>query len=218
MTEQMVTDMFTKGVPTISTKRQQTTKWTILGPFGLVPTVDGLTSSMKLVNSLSMVRVDSLLSSIDDVLHVRDVQNHWRVVDKTQKAFLRLVMWDPKKLFHNLEGSHQFIEYIQEFISYKYFSKLVTLQKEEPKRRYIFGGPIIHFNHYREGWMKEVMLYIRSKVNTPESTVSIMDPFDIEDRIVLPWKSKSSGDSFFGEVRKLEQLKDQDRNSFYFRD
>jgi hypothetical protein len=26
MTEQMVTDMFTKGVPTISTKRQQTTK------------------------------------------------------------------------------------------------------------------------------------------------------------------------------------------------
>lgn len=36
------------------------------GPFGFIPTADGLTASLKLTNSLSAVMMDSLLSSMDE--------------------------------------------------------------------------------------------------------------------------------------------------------
>lgn len=75
LTETEVNEMFTK-VPGINQRKIQTLKWTILGPFGLVPTADGLTSHMRLVNSLSAVRVDSLISSIDDALHRKDTERH----------------------------------------------------------------------------------------------------------------------------------------------
>jgi hypothetical protein len=38
----------------------------VKGPFGFIPTADGLTASMKLTNSLSAVMMDSLLSSMDE--------------------------------------------------------------------------------------------------------------------------------------------------------
>jgi len=37
----------------------------VKGPFGFIPTADGLTASLKLTNSLSAVMMDSLLSSMD---------------------------------------------------------------------------------------------------------------------------------------------------------
>jgi hypothetical protein len=41
-----------------------------------VPTESGLTSSMKLVNSLTPVYINSLLSSIDDELHNEALLQH----------------------------------------------------------------------------------------------------------------------------------------------
>jgi len=75
LTEEEINEMFTK-VPGIRNKMIQALKWTVLGPFGLVPSADGLTSRMRLVNSLSAVRVDSLISSIDDALHLKAVERH----------------------------------------------------------------------------------------------------------------------------------------------
>jgi len=38
-------------------------------PFGFIPTADGLSTSIKLNNSLSAVQMDRFLSSIDEAKH-----------------------------------------------------------------------------------------------------------------------------------------------------
>jgi hypothetical protein len=57
-----------------------------------VPTESGLTSSMKLVNSLTPVYINSLLSSIDDELHNEALLQHWDNAEKYTRAFTRLTM------------------------------------------------------------------------------------------------------------------------------
>lgn len=65
LTEESVTNMYT-SVPTVRRTQLQKMLWLVKGPFGFIPTADGLTASMKLTNSLSAVMMDSLLSSMDE--------------------------------------------------------------------------------------------------------------------------------------------------------
>jgi len=62
----------------------------VIGPFGLIPTRDGLTSSMKLVNSLTPVRVDSLISTIDEVIHEENLINWNNELDRINQ---HLIAW-----------------------------------------------------------------------------------------------------------------------------
>jgi len=53
-----------------------------------MPTRDGLTSSMKLVNSLTPVRVNSLISSIDETIHEENLENWNKEVDRMNKHII----------------------------------------------------------------------------------------------------------------------------------
>jgi hypothetical protein len=58
----------------------------VKGPFGFIPTVDGLTASMKLTNSLSAVMMDSLLSSMDEAFfkaHLKRWESNVKYAGKT---------------------------------------------------------------------------------------------------------------------------------------
>jgi hypothetical protein len=90
LSEDLITAMCSK-IPTVPPSKWDMVKWTLLGPFGLVPTASGLTSTMSLVNSLSAVRMDSLITSIDDVLHLKRLEDHWRSIEKSTRAVTRLI-------------------------------------------------------------------------------------------------------------------------------
>jgi len=62
-------DRFFEKIPTIRKSALKELQWLVKGPFGFIPTESGLSSSMRLSNSLTSVSMDSLLSSIDDALH-----------------------------------------------------------------------------------------------------------------------------------------------------
>jgi len=60
------------------------------------------------------------------------------------------------------------------------------MKDKVPVRRFVFDGPIIMFNYYREGFMKEIIKYITTKVNIPDETVSPFDPFDLSEKVQMP--------------------------------
>lgn len=205
LTEEEVTVMFTK-VPGVRNKMTQALKWTVLGPFGLVPTADGLTSQMRLVNSLSAVRIDSLISSIDDALHRKAVERHWDVIEKITRTLTRLYVWDPAKDF--LDDPWIFAaDQVRQLIIDLYQLKLQELSENPPVRRFIFDGPLILTNHYRVGWGKEVMEYISKKLEYVPP-VPILDPFDNKGEVLLAFKGITKGEDFFALVRSIEAEKD----------
>jgi len=59
-------DKLYKSVPTVRKSQLSRISWLVKGPFGFVPTEDGLSASIKLSNSLSAVQMDRFLSSIDE--------------------------------------------------------------------------------------------------------------------------------------------------------
>jgi len=87
--EDKVTDMF-KTVPTIRASALEQLLWVVKGPFGFIPTRSGLSSSMKLTNSLTSVSMDSLLSSIDDALHKLKYEAYTLSVNKFHDSLVRL--------------------------------------------------------------------------------------------------------------------------------
>nr|UPW42172.1 MAG: putative RNA dependent RNA polymerase [Jiangsu mito-like virus 11] len=204
--EAEVHEMF-KKVPGVNNNKTNALKWTILGPFGLVPTADGLTSQMRLVNSLSAVRVDSLISSIDDALHRKDVESHWKNVEKVSRTLTRLYVWDPAEMF--LDDPWVFAaNSVRELIINTYQLKLEDMSENPPIRRFIFDGPLILTNHYRQGWGKEVMDYISKKLEAKPTSTPLLDPFANDEQVLLGFKQITKGEDFFALVRQIESEKD----------
>lgn len=88
--------------------------------------------------------------------------------------------------FTNRNEVLAYLQSIQSFICEKYLSEINTFNSNSPVRRFIFDGPIINFNYYREGFMKEIVKYITQKVSAPEQSISAFDPFDLSERVQLP--------------------------------
>jgi hypothetical protein len=60
----------------------------------------------------------------------------------------------------------------------------------------MFGGPLVMFNYYREGYGLELMKYITSKIKADSKVVmSLMDPFN-PDRVLLPLSHSVKAENF----------------------
>jgi len=64
--DESIVDKLYKSVPTLRKSQVEKFSWLVKGPFGFIPTADGLSTSLKLSNSRTAVSVDRFLSSIDD--------------------------------------------------------------------------------------------------------------------------------------------------------
>lgn len=65
----------------------------VKGPFGFIPTEDGLSTSIKLSNSLSAVQMDRFLSSIDEAkfrLNSQLWERNLSITDETIRKLLGL--------------------------------------------------------------------------------------------------------------------------------
>jgi len=68
LTEESCNQLY-KSIPTVRKSQLERISWLVKGPFGFIPTADGLSTSIKLSNSLSAVQMDRFLSSIDEAKH-----------------------------------------------------------------------------------------------------------------------------------------------------
>jgi hypothetical protein len=96
---------------------------------------------MKLVNSLSAVRINSLIDSIDQILYEEDRSEFYRNVKRSAEA-LELFSSYPYP-----EGGEDIHYALQVSLAREYNELL----RKYPRRKFIFDGPIIFFNFYREG-------------------------------------------------------------------
>lgn len=92
--------------------------------------------------------MDSLLSSIDDALH--DIAHRtWKT---NTKQVINCIL-----SYNDLKSPPGFREYdirlspVFSLIMTKLGNKLGSLIAEEPTRRFIFDGPLVFTNYYREG-------------------------------------------------------------------
>jgi hypothetical protein len=144
------------------------------------------------------------------------LEDHWRSIEKSTRAVTRLIYWDYRAFHNPIAWSH--IDFIHAEIVRGYIDWIRDLADNPPVRTFIYDGPLFFVNHYRQGWTKEIMEYITKKVMAPTNHVSIVDPFDFEDRVPLLWRNVPKGEDFFTQVRKIEAEKDRDRKSWLFRD
>lgn len=176
--------------------------WTIVGPFGFVPTVGGLADSLRLTNSLNTVRFNILLSAIDDVLHQRSVSEFGKNLGKFLKA---LSAWDAlggkTAGFESTDlGYSPSMNFFRDFCEQNYLKLLV---EGAPMRRYIFDAPL-GFTVYNPNFLTEITKYIGNKVKSIRSPVEVYNP--IEDTMaVVPLPKVNRSRTFFAKVRTNEK-------------
>lgn len=176
--------------------------WTIVGPFGFVPTVGGLADSLRLTNSLNTVRFNILISAIDDVLHQRSVADFLTNIKQFLKA---LSAWDalggktagfkPTDL-----GYSPSMNYFRTFCEKNYY-KLVV--EGAPIRRFIMDAPL-GFSIYNPNFLTEISKYIGNKVKSIRSPSEVYNP--IEDTMaIIPLPKVNRSRTFFAKVRTNEK-------------
>jgi len=179
----------------------------VKGPFGFVPTESGLSSSMKISKSLTLVRIDSMLASIDDALHNLAYKTYTTSVDKSNQT---LLMWDSRRseaFIGSPDGPSPFYLYLKSL----YHKDFMDLVLGLPVRRFIFDGTPIHFGFYvkpYDEWLRIVQEYIKKKIGFAEFPLSIRDPFSLSEEVVVaPLRSSLKTFNFFSEVRRIENSK-----------
>jgi hypothetical protein len=63
--------------------------------------------------------------------------------------------------------------------------------------------------------MKEIVKYITQKVNVPDLSPSPFDPFDLSERVQMPWRSLTPGEDFFLRVKAREDIKKRERSNLW---
>jgi len=202
LSELKINQMYDK-VPMIRKSQVLSLKWLVLGPFGFIPTADGLTASLRLTNSLSAVRMDILLSSIDRAKYQLNYQTFEKNIRKTVNIIVMLKCLDRpigvEAIDYNFNDSPVIRMILRDYKLY-----LDQLIQRKPVYRLIFDGPLVFTNFYRESWMKEMLEYITSKIKDSSSeTVSPNDPF-ADDKVLLPFQTSMKGEDFFALVQSID--------------
>jgi hypothetical protein len=180
--------------------------WLVLGPFGFIPSKDGLSASMKLNRSLTLVDMHILLSCIDEAKFDLDLKMWTTNMQETIHVLFRLgLLSEPAgfEVFTDFTSSP-----LYSFIREQFGNKLSQLVIDKPVRRFIFNGPLLHFTFYSEGWETNLMSAITATIKSDDnSTVSPLNPF-LDDNVVLPLRGNVKGLNFFKHVLDLMAERD----------
>lgn len=202
LTEDQVTNLY-KSVPTIRKSQLERLSWFVKGPFGFIPTADGLSTSLKLSNSLSAVSMDRFLSSLDEAKFRLNLTMWERNLGKTNDIIRQLLNLQQVPGFTLETRDSPLYLYMLD----RYWSSVGELVANKPVRRFVFDGPLVFTNYYRESWKFEMMDYIKTKIkDDSDETVSLLDPFESQ-RVTLPLSSSAKADNFWLMVKEIEDEK-----------
>jgi len=163
--------------------------WMVKGPFGFIPTADGLSPRLRLRSSHSVLTLQSLLTSIDHALYYTerttweanmrrfvDVIVHLQILSEPV-GFTDMDLQDSAMWQHMLE---------------RYHSHLLRYALARPVLDRGVGMSNMWDASRFEGTMSRVVTKIRS---TRDVSLPVLDPFQ-DQRVILPLSLRARGENF----------------------
>lgn len=177
----------------------------IKGPFGFIPTRNGLISYLKDFDLQTPVKTDSLISSVFDALHSLAYKRWENNIHRSHKVICLIT--DQDNLTDKLLGVK-----FKEFNLYKHLLDLynkdfLNIVLEYPVRWYIFDAPLIFSANNNTERLTEIHLYIRDKVCDYNYSIPRFNPFESRE-LYLPFKSYVKHSNLFEHIKQLEKKKD----------
>jgi hypothetical protein len=216
-------DLMSETLPIYGKVLARKLDWVIKGPFGLVPTEAGLSSKIRLNNTLTPVDVDIISTSIDQVIFDEDYRQ-WEASLRSFNSVIKeieIVSDVPTYLTYGNLGEKvsrphhvELFKRIPDWQKVQFPDSLLywimretvlsyhdRVLEQKPVRRFIYNGPLVHFNHYRADWLPTVMSYLSSKIYSWETIVPALDPF--KDLTASPLRDvPTRGIKFFKKVHQ----------------
>jgi hypothetical protein len=204
LSEDLVDNLY-KSIPTVRKSQLERLSWLVKGPFGFIPTRDGLSASMKLNNSLSRGSVNRLLSNIDLAFYESNCSILNRNIKKVNDIITNLLkISQPEGFIVDIKLSP-----IYHHILDSYYKSLSTLMTEKPTLPNILSLPTKVIRCSWEEWPSAIMEHIRAKVISNEESVSPLDPFQ-DEKVILPLNHSIKSESFWLRVKELEEKSKKD--------
>jgi hypothetical protein len=202
LTEETV-DVLLKSVPTVRKSQLDRILWTIKGPFGFVPTAEGLASFLTMSSSLTPVRANQIIDAVRRVKHSWDCRVWDQAVRQAIEFQVSICELYYPVGFEGYPSDFRFSP-IREELRKQISEDLISLGSSRPRWRLIFGGPLIMTNYYRAGYQSEIVAYLKTLIIDKSSEVSILggDPFVETSFERFAFSSSFKGQKFFEEVRE----------------
>jgi hypothetical protein len=201
LSEDDVTEYFER-IPSVRRKSAlKELQWVVKGPFGFIPTRSGISSSWEVDSSLTSIKVDSLLTSIDDAFLEMQYRT-WSVA--IENSHIALQKFENAMVQEDslLGFSVQLYQHILDLYKADFMRLVLDRPTGKPLQLY---APLDPQEVYPPGWLERAMTEIRTQVRSVDNRMitPIADPFQVE-RVVLPFSSSLKSFNFFKEVRRID--------------
>jgi hypothetical protein len=195
-------DPYLLSVPTVRKSQLEKIKWVIKGPFGFVPTAEGLASSLTMSSSLTPVRANQIIHAVRYTKFQWDLDMWQKVVKDNINSRISISELYYPVGFQNYPLDFRMSPVLQEMILVL-SNDLRDLGGQRPTFRLSFGGPLIMTNYYRQGYATEIVDYIKYIINQdPEFRIGGKDPFLPQTFEAFAFSSKFKGQKFFEQVKE----------------
>ncbi|USV40785.1 putative RNA-dependent RNA polymerase [Leptosphaeria biglobosa mitovirus 3] len=208
LSEDAVTNLY-KSIPTVRKSQLEKIVWLVKGPFGFVPTAEGLSADIQLYDSLSVVCIDRLADSFDEAIYLHNRElwlNNLKKMDELKYNLLS---------FERLPG---FVDVVNPLDSplFNHLLELYEIQIDEllvsEPQCPLFRNNIGVCKLKSWTWKPTVMKALTDKIKSDQgSTFLPLDPFR-EDRVILPLAHSNRVQNFWIKLRELVRR----RSSFKF--
>nr|QUE49179.1 MAG: RNA-dependent RNA polymerase [Sclerotinia sclerotiorum mitovirus 37] len=201
-TEETVDSLISR-VPTVRKSQLELILWTIKGPFGFVPTREGLASFLTMSNSLTPVRANQIIDAVRRVKHRFDVSTWQTAVRKAIEFQISISeLYYPVGFSSYPSGFES--SPVRRFLIHQNSLDLRSLGTSVPRWRLVFGGPLIMMDYYRASYEQEIVAYIKHLISDQTFEVSIGggDPFVRQTFEEYAFSSRFKGRVFFEAVRE----------------
>jgi hypothetical protein len=199
LSEDQVTSLY-KSIPTVRKSQLDKIVWLVKGPFGFVPTTDGLSADIQLYDSLSVVCIDRLADSFDEAIYLYNKELWFRNLKKLDELKFNL---------HTLVSLPGFVETVNPMDSplYLHILELYEVQVEEliaEEPQYVPSSNNLGVCKLKSWtWKPTVMKALTDKLKADAGATFIpLDPFR-DERVILPLSHSNKVQNFWIKLREL---------------
>jgi hypothetical protein len=199
LSEDSVTKLY-KSIPTVRKSQLEKIVWLVKGPFGFVPTTDGLSADIQLYDSLSVVCIDRLADSFDEAIYLHNKELWLNNLKRMDELKFNL---------HTLDRLPGFVDIVEPLSSpiFNHLLELYEVQVEEllvNEPQYVPQSNNLGVCKLKSWtWKPTVMKALTDKIKSDQGATFIpLDPFR-EDRVILPLAHSNKVQNFWIKLREL---------------
>jgi hypothetical protein len=187
-------------LPTVQKTAAKSLVWTILGPFGFIPSKDAITSSLKISTAVLSESINGLLQDVDDTRYSEDLRTWVANCDKARKTVANIAKLESMELY----GKCMELSPVLMYIFKDALAKSQNLRENcKPVPEPFENGPWNDKDLSYEQRIDEGMKYLTSRVKFDKNeTVSIKDPF-ATDKVPMMLTVPIKPDVFWREVSNV---------------